>query len=460
MSRKVLIINLEFPPVGGPGVQRVLKFVRYLPEEGWAPTVICGDKSTWHDWRDDTLVKEVPDDVDVFRLSYSTIDDYSALVSIIGCNLLFPLRPFLAKEKIRGELRRTFFSLFRYLHPEPLLSWIYLASKKAVRRHRINNFDVIVTSGPPHVTHMVGLILKRLYHVKWVADFRDPWVDRWAQADRLGISRRLDRLWQRLVVENADRIISVSPSWTKLLTRKLNNRKQTKAHVVYNGYDPDDIPDDMLKPTNLGSCSDTLCIHYNGTIQGATLPSLFFKAIAELKKEEPDIHRNLRCTFTGLPSFVADLANALGLEKIVVDVGPLSHRESLRISVNSDVLLLIVNDADGTTNGVITAKVYEYVAMGKNILAIIPRGGDLHTFLKDYQQCHVVGWDDLGGIVKTVRLLMTRKKDGQLNSYGPPSWIGQYSRQAQTKRLAEILESLVPNGLHNPRHDPHLSGDR
>ena len=114
MSRKVLIINLEFPPVGGPGVQRVLKFVRYLPEEGWAPTVICGDKSTWHNWRDDTLVREVPDDVDVFRLSYSTIDDYSALVSIIGCNLLFPLRLFLAKEKIRGELRRTFFSLLLY----------------------------------------------------------------------------------------------------------------------------------------------------------------------------------------------------------------------------------------------------------------------------------------------------------------------------------------------------------
>ena len=410
------------------------------------PTVICGDKSTWHDWRDDTLVKEVPGDVDVLRLSYSTIDDYSALASTIGCNLLLPLCPFLAKEKIRRELRRTFFSLFRYVHPEPLLLWIYLATKKAVRCHRKNNFDVAMTSGPPHVTHMVGLILKRLYHIKWVADFRDPWVDRRAQADRLGISRRLDWLWQRLVVENADRIISVSPSWTKLLADKLSNPKQTNAHVVYNGYDPDDIPDDVFGPTNPRSCSDALCIHYNGTIQGATLPNFFFKALAELTKVETDTHRNLRCTFTGLPSTVADLANSLGLNKVVIDVGPLSHSESLQMSVSSDVLLLIVNDADETTNGVITAKVYEYVAVGKNILAIIPRGGDLYTLLKDYQQCHMVDWNNLGGIVEMLRLLMAKKRSGQLNSCGPPSWIGQYSRQAQTRRLAEILENLVPNG--------------
>lgn len=285
MNRSVLIVNFEFPPIGGPGVQRVLKFVRYLPEEGWAPTVICGDKSTWHDWRDDTLAKEVPDGVDVFRLSHSTIDDYSALASTIACNLLFPLRLFCAKEKIQKKIEWTFFCLFSYIHPEPLLSWVYLSSKKAVRCYRKNNFDVTVTSGPPHVTHMVGYILKRLYHVKWVADFRDPWVDRLAQADRLGISRRLDRLWQRLIVKNADRIISVSPSWTKLLAGKLSNPERTKCHVVYNGYDPNDIPDDILETIDPRSSFDILRIHYNGTVQGATLPISFLKALSELKKE-------------------------------------------------------------------------------------------------------------------------------------------------------------------------------
>lgn len=446
MSRKVLIINLEFPPVGGPGVQRVLKFVRYLPEEGWAPTVICGDKSTWHDWRDDTLAKEVPDDVDVFRLSYSTIDDYSALVSIIGCNLLFPLRPFLAKEKIRGELRRTFFSLFRYLHPEPLLSWIYLATKKAMQCHKKNNFDVIVSSGPPHMTHMVGLVLKRLHQVKWIADFRDPWVDSRLDANRLGISRRLHWFWENLVLKEADAVVAVSPSWAELFSKKLNGRRRSKVHVVYNGYDLDDIPDDILKPTNIGSGSDALRIHYNGTIQGPMLPCLFFKALAELKKERPDLHRNLSCTFTGLPANVAKLANDLKLNQIVRNVGQLSHRESLQMSLSSDVLLLILNNADKTVNGQITGKVYEYVATGKNILAIIPHDGDLYGFLKDYQQCHIVEWNNLGGIVEVLKLLMQKKRNGQLKSFGPPNWIGQYSRQAQTRRLAGIMENLVHNG--------------
>lgn len=115
------------------------------------------------------------------------------------------------------------------------------------------------------------------------------------------------------------------------------------------------------------------------------------------------------------------------------------------MSVNSDVLLLIVNNADGTTNGVITAKVYEYVATGRNILAIIPSSGDLYAFLKDYEQCHIVAWNNLDGIVKTLKLLMTKKRHGELNSLGPPSWIAQYSRQAQTRRLVEILENLRQN---------------
>ncbi len=115
------------------------------------------------------------------------------------------------------------------------------------------------------------------------------------------------------------------------------------------------------------------------------------------------------------------------------------------MSVSSDVLLLIVNNTDETANGLITSKVYEYMAMGKNILAIIPSGCDLHVLLKDYQQCYIVSWNDLGGIVQALKSLMIRKRSGQLNSFGPPNWIGQYSRQAQTHRLAEILENLEQN---------------
>ncbi len=109
MSRKVLIINLEFPPVGGPGVQRVLKFVRYLPEEGWTPTVICGDKSVWHDSRDYTLLREIPRDVDVFRISFSTIKEFSVLVATVACYVLLPLWPFIAKKQQISEMMQKAF---------------------------------------------------------------------------------------------------------------------------------------------------------------------------------------------------------------------------------------------------------------------------------------------------------------------------------------------------------------
>ncbi len=449
VSGKVLIINREFPPAGGPAVQRVVKFVRYLPEEGWTPTVICGNKSAGCRRYDYTLLNQVPADVNIFRLFYRTIEDYSALASAAVCGMLFPLRLLWTKEKIIGQLRRAFLKLVNllyYIHPEPSLSWVYLAVKKARQLHKRHNFDVIVTSGPPHITHMVGFMLRRLHQVKWVADFRDPWVDCQMRADKMGFSRRLDRFWEQLVLENADRIITVSPSWAELLACKLASPKDTKVSLIYSGYDPDDIPDRGYSPTNPRSCSDALHIHYNGTIQSAVNPDIFFKAVAELKKEIPYIHRSLSCTFTGLPANVVKLANNLELNEIVRDVGPLSHRKSLEISISSDVLLLILSCVDETTNGIITSKVYEYVAMGKNILAIIPMGGDLHTFLKDYQQCHIVDWNNLDGIVEMLKSLMARKRNGQLNSFDPPNWISQYTRQAQTRRLARLLEDLVQNG--------------
>jgi hypothetical protein len=437
---KVLIVNLEFPPVGGPGVQRVLKFVRYLPEEDWVPTVICGDRSTWHDWSDDTLLKEVPKSINVCRLSFSTVQDYSSAVSTIASCILLPFS-FRLKTKSQEELSRVFLTLFAYIHPEPLLSWIYFATKEASQRHRKDKFDVVVTSGPPHITHMVGFILKHLHQVKWVADFRDPWVDSLLQADRLGVSRRLDRIWERLVLRDADRVVTVSPSWSKLLARKFNNHRSKKVHVVYNGYDPEDIPDGERKARSLNA-SNVLHIHYNGSIQGPMSPDLFLKAIAALEREKPDTWRDLECTFTGLPEHIASRVNGFGLNPIVKDIGRLSHRESLKLSMGADVLLLILNNADDTASGHITGKVYEYVAMGKSILAIIPPRGDLYTLLKGYEQSFIVRWDDLAGIMNILELLMARKRDGQLNSVDPPKWIEEYSRQTQARQLAGILESL------------------
>ena len=437
-----MIINLEFPPVGGPGVQRVLKFVRYLPQEGWTPTVICGDRSTWHDYRDDTLLEEVPKDVDVFRLAFTTIEDMTSFATSVGSHILLPLRTFLGKDRIRDGLKYNILNLLNYMHPEPLLSWVFVATRKAMQCQEMNRCDLVLTSGPPHMTHMVGLVLKRFYQVKWVADFRDPWVDCRLNADRLGISRRLHWFWERLVLKEADRVVSVSPSWAELLSRKLNGRRRSKVHVVYNGYDPNDIPNDLPEVPRAGSDSDILRIHYNGTIQGPMLPVLFFKALAELKKERPNLHRDLSCTFTGLPANIAQLANGLKLNQVVRSVGRLSHRESLQMSLSSDVVLLILNDADKTVNGQITGKVYEYMAMGKSILSIVPTRGDLYSLLKEYEQSFVVAWDDLARIVGMLKLLMRKKRKGELNLLGPPSWIAQYSRQTQTIRLARILEDL------------------
>ncbi|MDY6987489.1 MAG: glycosyltransferase [Thermodesulfobacteriota bacterium] len=439
MSRKVLIVNLEFPPIGGPGVQRVLKFVRYLPREDWMPTVICGDKATWHTWRDHSLLEEIPDGVDVFRISFAGIEDCSAFATAMAEAVLCPLRLFFSKEKIREELRDTLHPLLSYAHPQPLVMWVYHAAKRALQCHELKEFDAVLTSGPPHITHMVGLALKGLCQVKWIADFRDPWIDNRLYADSLGLSQRLDRMWERLVLRKADCIVAVSQNWARLLAKKLSHSDKSRVHVVYNGYDPDDIPE----PEDGEPSSNELRIHYNGSIQGPMLPVLFFKALAQLKEQESAVYRDLVCTFTGLPVDVAKLAASLQLNGIVKDVGRLSHAESVRAVMASDVLLLILNNVDETCEGQITGKVYEYLAAGKHILAIIPSAGDLYALLKNHERCSVVSWDDLEGIVTTLKFLITKKGRGQLGWSSPPNWIDHYTREAQTARLARILQSLV-----------------
>jgi glycosyltransferase involved in cell wall biosynthesis len=289
---------------------------------------------------------------------------------------------------------------------------------------------------------MVGFMLKKLYGMKWITDFRDPWVDSQVQGDRLGVCRRLDRIWESLVLNNADRVVSVSPTWAKLLKHKLRDSRNAKIHVVYNGYDPDDIPENIANSGNAGLGSPVLHIHYNGTIQGPMLPSLFFKAVAELKRSEPRLHENLECTFTGLPERFSKLRDDLGLKEIVRDLGCLSHRESMRVALRSDVLLLIMNEVDKTSYGQITGKIYEYLATGRHILAIIPPKGDLYDLLKGHEQSHVIDSNSLAHIVETLKLLVTRKRKGELTFRHPPGWISQYSRQAQTRRLAEILNEL------------------
>lgn len=443
MSRKVLIINLEFPPIGGPGVQRVLKFIRYLPDEEWIPTILCGSRPVWHDWHDPSLMLEVPKETNILRASFHSIADYSKSMGRFCANMLSPLNRLLDKKKLELDLAKIWLNLLCYLHPEPMISWLYCATKTAFRYFKTDRVDAVITSGPPHISHFVGLFLKMRYGTKWVADFRDPWVDRQTHGDRLGVARRLDRIWEKLILDYADRIVVISEGWGELFARKLCGAQRSKICVIHNGYDPEDIPSNLPQKDSCGLPEGSLHIHYNGTIQGATSPFFFFRGLAELVKNRPILLGSIVCTFTGIPKRILRIAEALNLKGIIKDAGMLAHRESLELATKSDVLLLIANNTDKTSAGLMTGKVYEYIATGKPILALVPPHGNLHDFLSDYDQCRVVPWNRPQEIGHMLNQLVLDKAAGRLFASCPPPWIGNYSRQMQTKRLADLLNGLV-----------------
>jgi hypothetical protein len=445
---RVLILNQEFPPLGGPAVQRVTKFVRYLQQAGWSVTVIAGTKSTWHTRRDETLLKDIASGVDVFRLPFRTIEDYAAFGARLVLWVLFPLRLFLSESHMRDRLHWLIRGLLIIVHPEPLMSWWWLATSQAIALQRRQRYDVVLTSGPPHITHMVGYVLQWLFGVKWVADLRDPWVNSKAQmaAYPNPIVKGLHRLWERLVFRAADRLVTVSPTWGRLLGERCGTSAPSeKVQVIYNGYDPHDLPQTLPSVKSRTQWQEYLWIHYNGNTNSVENPYWFFRALAQLASHNAKFSLQIRCTFTGLTSLDVALVEDLGLQDIVVDVHPLSHNKSLRMSAEADVLLLIVNLIDSTVAGQYTGKVYEYVALGKPILALVPIPGDLYDFLKNYEAACVLAYNNITGIAQTIQEYIAKKQRNALHASQAPSWIAEYTRESQTKRLIKILDAMREN---------------
>lgn len=442
MNKNVLVVNVEFPPIGGPGVQRIVKFVRYLPENGWCPIVICGDRSTWHKRRDEQLLKEVPPQTKVFRIRYRTPFEKPELIAELVAPLFRPLSVRWPHHEITAQLKRVAEFLFIYGHPEPMADWVSRALRKALECHKEFGFNVMVTSGPPHVSHLLGLALQKMRGIKWIADFRDPWSATASSigCDRVGIARRMDQIWEHLVLRNADKAITLSPSWAKLLQRKRPHIKP--VDVIQNGYDPNDIfhlAD--FQPVEGGEDS-RLHIHYNGSIQCYFSPEILFRSLARLTQRRPEIKERILCTFTGLPEEFVRLSHTLGIEGLIHDTGPMLHSESIKYCMTADVLLLMLNHVGKISYGWIPAKIYEYVALGKPLLALIPKVGDVCEMLKNYSAAYIAQWNDEDEIEHCLLRLLEAKESGRLNRVAPPEWISQYSRQAETKQLAAILDSL------------------
>ena len=429
--KKVLIITYYWPPSGGGGVQRWLKFVKYLPQFGWEPIVYIPENPEYPSL-DKSLLKDVSPDLKI--LSQPIFEPYGFYKRFVGLKKDDKINTgFLSENKkpkkaegiavwIRGNL----------FIPDARKFWIKPSVKYLSKYLKENPVDVIVSTGPPHSTHLIALGLKKKTGIKWIADFRDPWtnIDFYKE---LKLSKWADKKHHRLeqkVLDNADGIVAIGKGVVKNL---LKIPEKTNVSVIPNGFDGDDFSG--ISPVN----KEFFVIAHFGSINKTRNPEGLWKALGELKNLNPQVLKSIKVNLFGkVDHLVLDSIDKLGLGEIVDVIDYLPHDRMIQELVNTNLLLLMINrvaNADRITTG----KIFEYIGSGRPILGLGPVVGDAAEIIERADAGKMCHWEDIEGIKRFI-IQQIENSDLVIENLNQNRNI--YSRRSLTSELVDFMDRI------------------
>jgi glycosyltransferase involved in cell wall biosynthesis len=423
---KVLIITYYWPPSGGPGVQRWLKFVKYFREFGIDPIVYTVDKKNFQ-IEDDSLNEDIPVSVEVLK---KPIWEPGKIFS--GHNRKKKESIGFLSEKPGFFTRLIYFIRANYFIPDAKKFWIDPSVKFIKSYLEKNSVDAIISTGPPHSLHLIALRLKTMLGVKWIADFRDPWteIDYFHQLPLTKQARRKHEKLERKVLERADRVVVVSDYMKSQFTR-INRSTIT----ITNGFDSEIV-----------ERTDPLDRHFSlvhiGMMNETRNPDTLWKILEELKRENKDFKSRLKLKLIGkLAEEVRRSVTQRELQEELEEIDYLPHNSIMDHLRSAQVLLLVVNDVPAA-KGIVTGKVFEYLASGRPILAIGPTDGDLAKILKKSGAGQIVDRKDEKGLKKVLLDLFNIYTTTGLKSTAAEKVIGQYHRKELTKAYSKLITEL------------------
>ncbi len=434
--RRVLLISYYWPPSGGSGVQRTLKFVKYLREFGWEPVVLTvhPDHAAWPD-RDEELLADVPAGVQVVHTrSWDPYAAYARLkgatkASSVGVGFLGDADQPDARERFARWVRANVFL------PDARVGWVPFARRAAARLVASEPVDAVFTSGPPQSAHLVGAWLRRHTHTPWLADLRDAWPDV-AYGHLMPTTRlaaRFDRAVRQRTLERASALMTVSDE----VARYMETETGLPFRTLPNGFDPDDI--DRAEPQSLPGFT----VVHVGNLSPARNPTPLWDMLSE--RPWPDVR-------------VVLVGNVDGSIRRHVATGPLAtmvterpyvpHSEALGHMKGASLLLLPINRVtDGA--GIVTGKIYEYVASGRPVLAFGVPGGEADRILRESGAGRVFAYEDREGIRAELERHLTAWHHGERLAGATPEAARLWSRREQTGRLAGILNEIAGTSRPN-----------
>jgi len=423
--KKALIITYYWPPAGGSGVQRWLKFVKYFREFGIEPVVYTVDNPNYP-IVDASLKNDIPKNMEVLK---QPIWEPNSLLSFLGkkktesAGFLNPNPTFFGKiiQYIRAN----------YFIPDARKYWVNPSVKYLKKYIDKNNIDVVITTGPPHSMHLIGLKLKRELNIKWIADFRDPWteIDYFHQLPLSEKAIKKHHFLEEQVLKNADSVLVVGNTM-KHKYDKFNSNIVT----VTNGFDGEIVNSKI-------ELDSKFTMTHIGLMNADRNSKMLWEVLSEICLEEDDFKKDFQLKLIGkLDSSVLDEISKHNLSENIKVINYLPHIEVVEFQKKSQILLLVVNNVP-SAKGIITGKIFEYLMAKRPILAIAPSNGDLAEIIRQTNSGVGVDFDNKTLLRKTILDLYSKFKSNNLavNSTN----IEQFHRKQLTKKVAEIINQIT-----------------
>lgn len=432
--KKVLIITYYWIPSGGAGVQRWVKFTKYLRNFGWEPVIYTPENPEYPSF-DGSFENDIASDIEIIKTPiWEPFDIYRSLLGkkgqVINAGFISEDRKKGWKDKLSVWIRGNF------LIPDPRKFWVRPSVKFLSNYLRKNPVDVIVTTGPPHSMHLIAMRLKKHFpNIKWVADFRDPWtnIDFYKDLHLMKWADGMHHSLEKQVVMQADAITVVS----KGMKDEFNLIRPDGLHIIPNGYDEDDVQ--MAQ----SAMDEQFTVSHIGTMNSARNPLVVWKAMKSLCDENENFKKDLIIQLIGKVDFsILDALKKYGLKRHLIKTEYLTHDEAIKKQQSSQVLLLLINRS-ANAKGILTGKFFEYLASKRPVLGVGPLDGDAAQVLDETGAGVMVDFDDVEAAKKAIIHYYELYKKNQLTL--ETNSVEKYSRRNLTKDFSYLLNQMTTN---------------
>lgn len=427
--KTLLIITYYWPPAGGPGVQRWLKFVKYFKEFDVKPIVYIPENPNYP-LIDERFLAEVPNDIQIIKHPIKEPYRFANLLSRektkkMSSGIISKKNPTFL-EKLFLYIRGNFFI------PDARIGWVKPSIKFLSEFISENPVDVMISTGPPHSLHLIAKGLKKEFKIPWIADFRDPWTTihyhKSLQLNKKSAEKH--KSLEKEVLDGADLVVVTSPA-TK---EEFEAISKTPVEVITNGYD--------YEPGNFASVEldEKFSISHIGSLLSERNPTLLWKIIAEISQENKAFKTDLKLVFAGAIS--EEVRQSLKQFKLLPNAefkGYVPHDEALKLQRSSQVLLLLEIDKP-ETRAIIPGKLFEYIAAKRPILAIGPKGSDIEDIIKKTESGSFFNTNQEDDLKSWIVSLYKEYKLGKLAINSKNTEI--YSRRNLTGQMAELIHRL------------------